>query len=155
MKTRSITLTVVAIAALLIAGIAIAAPHGMGHRGGAFGPLGHLEHLAKAKEALGLSDQQVDQIKAIFKDLREQNATYRDQMHDGMKSAFDTLVQDPSNVAGAQAQLDRQAAAEAAMKTNALNAASKALSVLTPEQRTKLAQFVEQRHAAWGHRSER
>lgn len=154
MKTRNIILTLAAVAALLVAGIAIGAPHSMGHRGGGFG-FGPLEHLARAKQALGLSDQQADQIKAIFKDLREQNSAYREQMHGGLKSAVDTLIQDPSNVAGAQAQLDKQSAAEAAMKANALNAASKALSVLTPEQRTKLAQLIEERHAAWDHRSDR
>ena len=43
--------------------------------------MGRLEHL---KSALDLSDQQVDQIKAIAADFRDQNAQYRDSIHGGL-----------------------------------------------------------------------
>lgn len=110
----------------------------------ALGPLAHLMH---AKEELGLSDQQVDEIKAIFADLREQNASYREQFRGGVESAAQTLIADPNNLAAAQAQLDAQLAAERVLRSNMLAAASKALNVLTPEQRTKLSEMVAERHA--------
>ena len=71
---------VVATLALVAAPFALAqrmrgGPHGgPGELGGVMF-LGHLQH---AKQALGLSDQQVSDIETIFKDLHTQNAQYRD-----------------------------------------------------------------------------
>ena len=115
-------------------------PHGMN-------PLGPLGHLMHAKEELGLSDQQVDEIKAIFGDLREQNESYREQLRGGVESATQTLIADPNNLAAAQAQLDQQLAAERALRSNLLAAASKALNVLTPAQRTKLSEMIAEHKA--------
>ena len=153
MKKRSLILgTAVLLAVLLAVPFAYAQhrrAHGMGmsmHGGpgdlGAGMMLGHLEH---AREALGLSDQQVSDIKTIFQDLHEQNAAYRDQLHGNMKSVMETLLADPNNVAAAQALLEKQEAAEHTLKVNALNAAAKAINVLTPEQRTKLADHLRER----------
>lgn len=149
MKKRSIAI-VIAIMALAIGPLVMAEPgrmgrHGFGGPGGpgahgaGFGFLGHLRH---AQEELDLSDQQVDQIKAIFTELHDQNATYRDQMHDGMKAIADTLIANPNDVAAAQALLDAQFATERTMKTNMLNATSKALNVLTTDQRAKLSTLI-------------
>lgn len=128
-----------------------------GPRGGHDGPrgmnpLGPLGHLMHAKEELGLSDQQVDEIKAIFGDLRDQNAAYREQLRGGIDSATQTLIADPNNLAGAQAQLDQQLAAERALRANLLTAASKALNVLTPAQRTKLSELIAEHKAMRGER---
>lgn len=133
-------ITVIALASvpLLYAGV-------RSHREGVgFGPFGRLQ---KVREKLDLSDQQVDALKAIALELREQNAPYREQLRGGFTTIAKTLVADPSNVAAAQDLLDQQNTAERALKTNVLNAASKALSVLTPEQRAKLAQMIEERQA--------
>ncbi len=153
MKQRSLILgTAVLLAVLLAVPFAYAQhrrAHAMdmpGHGGhGGPGELMMLGHLAHAQEALGLSDQQVSDIKAIFKDLHAQNAAYRDQLRGNMQSAFQQLLADPNNVAAAQALLDKQEAAEHAMKVNALNAAAKALNVLTPDQRGKLAEHMRAR----------
>lgn len=117
----------------------------MGHEGG-FGFFGG-RHLARLTEELNLSPQQVEDIKAIFGDLHQQNAQYRQSMHGGFRSIAETLLEDPNDLAAAQALIDQQAATEKAMKTNMLNATSKALNVLTPEQRTQLAQKLAE-HAA-------
>ena len=150
MKKRfTLIVTIVALAALIAVPIVYARPggmrgHGGGHGGpgghGGFGMLGaHLHHLA---EDLDLTEQQRDQIKAIFTELHEQNAQYRDGMHDGFKAIAETLVKNPNDLAAAQALLDQQDAAEKAMKANALAATSKALNVLTAEQRAELAEKI-------------
>ena len=123
-----------------------AGPHG-GHGGpGELGGVMFLGHLQQAKAALGLSDQQVTDIETIFKDLHAQNQTYRDSLHGTMKDVITTLINNPNDVAAAQALLDKQEATEHQMKVNALQAASKALNVLTPDQRTKLGDFIKERH---------
>jgi Spy/CpxP family protein refolding chaperone len=106
--------------------------------------LGHLRH---AQSALGLSDQQTSDIKAVFADLHQQNQAYRQSLHSTMKDVAQILIKNPNDVASAQALLDRQMDSERAMRTNALNAVARALNVLTPEQRTKLSTMV-QEHAS-------
>ena len=118
--------------------------HGRGGHGLAF--LGHLEHV---KSELDLSDAQTDQIKEIMKATHEQNVQYRDQIHGTLKQVATTLLTNPNDVAGAQAVLDQQAAAEKALKSNLIVAASKALNVLTPEQRTKLAMHLADSANRW------
>lgn len=103
-----------------------------------------LGHLAHAKAELGLSDQQSADIKAVFQNLREQNKAYRQSMHGTMSQVAQILINNPNDVASAQALLDQQMQTERVMRTNALNAASKALSVLTPDQRTKLSTMVKE-----------
>ena len=140
--------TVVALAAVpLVYGQGMrhhAAAAGAGHDGG-FGML--FGHLDRVKQALGLSDAQVEQLTAIAQDLHAQNAPYRDQLRGGMQQVAQSLLADPSNTAAAQAILDQQAAAHKAMQSNMLAAASKALSVLTPDQRTRVGEFLAMRAA--------
>lgn len=121
--------------------------HGRGGHGLAF--LGHLDHI---KSELDLTDAQVDQIKAIVKATREQNGQYREQIHGTLKQVATVLLTNPNDVAGAQAVLDQQAAAEKALKSNLLVAASKALNVLTPEQRTKVALHLAEHGKRWENR---
>jgi Spy/CpxP family protein refolding chaperone len=155
MNKRHFVLTAVTIAIALVAvPFAFAQMHGHGgpggpgeHGGPGFGGPSILGHLGHAKEALGLSDQQVTDIKAIFKSLHDQNAQYRDSLHGGMQAIAMTLINNPNDIAAAQALIDQQSAAEKAMKTNMLNATSKALNVLTAEQRTKLADMVKEHQA--------
>jgi Spy/CpxP family protein refolding chaperone len=150
MKKRiaiAITL-VVAVGALVATPLVFAdGPHGRfggGMRGHGFGPLGH---IAQIKDELDLSDQQVDQIKTIFAETREQTAPYREQLHGGYTGVVQALLADPNDVAAAQALIDQQVNAERAMKTSVLNGASKALAVLNAEQRAKLSTLIEE-HAA-------
>jgi Spy/CpxP family protein refolding chaperone len=119
---------------------------GMAMHGGDFGSMMMLGRLQHAQQALGLSDQQVADIKTIFQDLRTQNQAYREQIHGGLTSVAQALIANPNDNAGAQALLEKQESAEHAMKLNALNAAAKALNVLTPDQRTKLSEHI-QEHA--------
>jgi Spy/CpxP family protein refolding chaperone len=148
MKKRVLVTTgAIALVALLAVPLAFAqrmhAMHGMradGEMPGAM-MLGHLRH---AKAELGLSDQQTADIKAVFQSLREQNKAYRQSMHSTMSQVAKILINNPNDVASAQALLDQQIEGERAMRTNALNAAAKALNVLTPDQRTKLGALVQE-----------
>jgi Spy/CpxP family protein refolding chaperone len=115
--------------------------HGM-HGAPGFGAGMLFEHLRHVKDELDLSDAQVGQIKTIFTDLHAQNEAYRDQVRGGFHAVAETLLKNPNDLAGAQALLDSQAAAEKAMKANMLAATSKALNVLTAEQRSELAGIV-------------
>jgi len=139
---------VVATLALVAAPFALAQrmhrdPHGPGELGGVMF-LGHLQH---ARQALGLSDQQVSDIEAIFKDLRTQNEQYRQSLHGSMAAIATALINNPNDLATAQALLDKQSETERQLKSNALVAASKALNVLTPDQRAKLGEFVKEHQA--------
>lgn len=141
-------LTAGAIAAVVLLAVPFAfAQHG--HRGmhadGDIGGPMMLGHLRHAQQALGLSDQQVSDIKAVFQDLRQQNQAYRQSMHTTMKQVADTLIKNPNDVAAAQALLDQQLNNERTMRTNALNAAAKALTVLTNDQRSKLSTLLQER----------
>lgn len=145
-KQITLIAVLVTVAALATAPIAHARP-GQGRPGFSRGPgpLGIFGHLRHLKEALDLSDQQAGQIKAIFTELREQNAPYREQMRGSFKGVADVLLANPDDVAAAQAILDQQAATERIVKMNLLNATAKAMGVLTADQRTKLKTLMDER----------
>ncbi len=143
MKKKT-TLTIAGIVAVLAIAAVPFLYAGPGHRGCGMG-LGPLARLDRAQKELGLSDQQVTEIKTIFKGVHDQNSPYRDQMRGGFDGVMATLLKNPNDISGAMAILDQQAQAERAMKANALNAASKALNTLTPEQRDKLGALIAQR----------
>ncbi|HSY48173.1 MAG TPA: periplasmic heavy metal sensor [Thermoanaerobaculia bacterium] len=103
--------------------------------------------MGKAKAALGLSDQQATDIKKIFTDLQAQNEPYRTALRAGRQSIAQALLANPNDLATPQALIDKQADAERQIKVNTLAAASKALNVLTSDQRTKAAAFLQQRMA--------
>jgi len=144
MKKRTLIFTIAAIV-IILAAVPFAMAqhmrgHGHGHGGMMFG-------LDRAKSALGLSDQQSTDIKQIFTDLRTQNEPLRTSMRGGRQAIAQLLLANPNDVAGAQALLDKQIDTERQMKHNALTAASKALNVLTPAQRTKASAFLQERIA--------
>ncbi len=155
MKKRLMLITLI-LAVAAVPFYLYAGPGGHGRRGdfGGHGMHGmrFLGHLAHAKSELDLTDAQVDQLKTIVRETREQNAQYRDQVHGTLKSVATTLLTNPNDVAGAQAILDRQASAEKALKANLLVAVTKAINVLTPEQRTKLALHLAEHGQRWENR---
>ena len=144
MKKRTWGLTAAGALVVLLAVPFAYAQHMRGHGGGPGGlgsmmMLGHLEH---AKQELGLSDQQVTDIKGIFESLKQQNAPFHDSLRGGMASVAQTLLKNPNDLVAAQAILDQQDQAERTMKSNALTAASRALNVLTADQRAKLSDHL-------------
>lgn len=141
-KRKAVIVAIVAIVALAAVPL-VYAQNARHHRGGMM-MFGNFE---KIKTALGLTDDQVAQLKTIRENLKAQNAPYREQMRGGFAAVAQTLLKNPNDVAAAQAVIDQQAAARKAMQTNVLQAASKALNVLTPDQRVKVSQFLQERNA--------
>jgi Spy/CpxP family protein refolding chaperone len=147
MKKRTIWISaIVVVVAMSAVPLAFAQRARAMHAHGEFGST-MFRHLEQAKAALDLSDQQVSDIKAAFQTLHAQNAPYRDSVRGGMQQVVQALINNPNDIAGAQALLDRQTDAERAMKANVVVAASKALNVLTPDQRTKLGTLMQERAA--------
>jgi Spy/CpxP family protein refolding chaperone len=144
MKKHTIAIaTAVVLTALVAVPIAFA-QHARHMRGDGFGGGMFFGHLGHVKSQLGLTDQQTSDIKAIFQQLKQQNQPYRDSMRSTMQQVAQTLINNPNDVAAAQALINQQADAERTMKLNALNAASKALNVLTPDQRGKLSAMMQE-----------
>jgi Spy/CpxP family protein refolding chaperone len=79
--------------------------------------------------------------------VHEQNATYRQQLRATRLQIAQMLLANPNDTAGAQALIDQQTNAERALKMNILAGVSKALNVLTPEQRAKASQLLADRAA--------
>jgi Spy/CpxP family protein refolding chaperone len=152
-RTTILIASILALGALAAAPLVIAEPHGRGHGPAGMGAMhefGILAHLQHAKDALGLSDQQVEQIKAIAEETHAANAGSREQFHDSLKDAAEILLANPNDIAGAQAVLDQQAAAERVLKSNLLNATAKAFAVLNADQRAKLRTMIEEHHGDRG-----
>lgn len=101
-----------------------------------------LRHLSKA---LDLSDEQVGQIRDIAAGLREQNAPLRQELRKQRGGAARLLLADPTDLAGATTALGEQAGVRQTMHANLLAATSRALAILTPAQREKLAERMEER----------
>ena len=118
----------------------------MGGMGG-MGGMMFLGRLHRAQAALDLSDAQVEQLKTIAQEVHDQNAQYRQQLRDTRLQIAQLLLANPNDTAAAQALIDQQTTAERALKMNVLAATSKALNVLTPDQRTKVSQFLADRAA--------
>lgn len=148
MKKRLILITLIVVA---LATVPIVYAKGHGHRGmrAAGHGFGFLSHLEQLKDELDLSEAQTSQLKAIVKETREQNKGFHEQIHGTFKGVATTLLTNPNDIAGAQAIVDRQDAAERQLKSNLIVAASKAMNVLTPEQRTKLAMHLAERAKRW------
>jgi Spy/CpxP family protein refolding chaperone len=150
-----VLVTISATAFVLHAGPGKRHGHGFGHGFG--GPGMHagfnfMAHVGKLKSELDLSDAQVDQLKAIAAETHEQNKQYRKQMHGGFMAIAQKLVAEPNDVTGAQAMLEQQAAAQRAIQNNIVAAAAKGVNVLTPEQRTKMADHLAEAAARWENR---
>jgi Spy/CpxP family protein refolding chaperone len=149
MKKRTLIFSAAAIVIVLVAVPFAVAQHmrGAGYHGHMRGGMMMFGGMQRAKAALGLSDQQSSDIKQIFTDLRTQNEPYRASLRGGSQAIAQVLLANPNDLAAAQALIDKQTEAERQMKINALNAASKALNVLTPDQRTKASAVLQERMA--------
>lgn len=101
-----------------------------------------LQILPRLGKQLELTDEQKEELKTIMASLREENADERELVQTGSTRLTEVLLANPEDVPTAAKVVDEQLAAERAMKMNGLNATAEALKVLTPEQRTKLAELM-------------
>ena len=152
MTKRSIVISVAVVAVLALAAVPFVYAQGFHrHRGaaemGGMRGMMFFGGLRRAQAALDLSDAQVDQLKAIAQEVRTQNAPLRQQLRAGRLQIAQTLLANPNDTAAAQALIDQQTATERTLKMNRLAGVSKALNVLTPDQRGKVSQFLADRAA--------
>jgi len=129
------------------AAVAIAAPH-EGKWGGKHGRGGEMSQ--RFAEKLNLTDAQKEQIKAIQKETRQQNAAFfqtmrqtREDFH-AAKEANDTAKLD-----ALKATFDSQ---RAQMKQIRDAENQRIMSILTPDQRTQFEQLKAERAQHHGHR---
>lgn len=142
MSKRKLLISIAVVAILALAAVPFVYAQGFRRHRMDGGGLMFLPGLGRAQAALNLSDAQVDELKTIAKSVREQNAPLRQQLRGGFQQIAQTLLANPNDTAAAQALIDQQAAAERTMKMNMLAGVSKALNVLTPDQRAKAAQII-------------
>lgn len=139
-------------AALAVGGVAVQAQPGHGHGphggpgmmapGGLFG--GHMDHLL---DAVNATDAQRSQIDAIFKAARQDLAGQRDtgkKLHQQMAGLYTAATIDAAAIEALRVQISAQH--EAASKRLS-QASVDAARVLTPEQRTKIAELLKKRQA--------
>jgi protein CpxP len=142
MKFSRSKMSFVALAIVLVAGLAMAQPHGGPHGGGDFfgGPM-----LGFFTDYLDLSDAQQAQIKQIIaKEKPAMEPLFKQEMasHEQMMQ----LIQSGSfDEAKAQAIAAQGAQVHVQLEVQHARIASEAYQVLTAEQKTKLAQFVAKR----------
>jgi len=142
MKFSGGRMSIAALAIVLVAGIAIAQPHGGPHGGGDFfgGPM-----LGFFTDYLDLSDAQQAQIKQIItKEKPALKPLFKEEMqsHEQMMA----LIQSGSfDEAKAQAIATQGAQVRAQLEVQHARIASEAYQVLTADQKTKLAQFMAKR----------
>jgi len=98
-------------------------------------PLMTLVKLRALKAELNLTPEQVTQLKEIGKDVREANTEYREAMKDNGREAGLLLLEDPSDLDGAAAILDRNDLQRRELRANVLKGVAEAIEILTPEQR--------------------
>lgn len=144
-KAIPVSLALVAIAIVAVP-FAVAARgerlgHGFGRHAAIFGILQHV------KGELDITKAQETQLRAIAREVREENRAYREAMRKEMKDVAALLIANPNDIAGAEALLEAQEATRDELRANALQAISRGLNVLTPEQRTELGELL-QRHAS-------
>jgi len=141
-------LAVASIAVAFASVIAVPALFAGRHGGKMMGGLHHrMEGFHALHGQLNLTDAQKEAMHQIFDRAREQNAGVKKSLHAGLVNTVQVLAQDPSNVAGARAALDRQETTTDQLKTNLIASASEAMKVLTPEQRQKLSGWIAEKAA--------
>jgi Spy/CpxP family protein refolding chaperone len=147
MKLSGTKMSFAALAIVLVAGLAIAQPHG-GSRGGDFfgGPM-----LGFFTDYLDLSDAQRAQIKQIMaKEKPALEPLFKQEMqsHEQMMQ----LIQSSNfDEARAQAIATQGAQVHAQLEVQHARVFSEAYQVLTAEQKTRLAQFLAKREQRFEH----
>lgn len=97
--------------------------------------------LERAKEKLGITDDQAAQIKAILKADKENLASLLTHLHSARGELREAIRSDSANEASVRAASAKVAAVESDLAVERMKLSAKIGPILTPEQREKLAQF--------------
>jgi protein CpxP len=142
MKFSRSKVSFAALVIVLVAGIAMAQPHGGPHGGGDFFGGGMLGYFS---DVLDLTDAQQAQIKQIIaKEKPALEPLFKQEMqtHQQMMQLIQSGTFDEAK---AQAIATQGAQVHAQLEVQHARVASEAYQVLTAEQKTKLAQFIAKR----------
>ncbi|HXZ40718.1 MAG TPA: Spy/CpxP family protein refolding chaperone [Terriglobales bacterium] len=136
MKSGRMTATVAALVIALLTGSAMAqGPH---HRGGGlFGPM--------MMEMLDLTDAQRAQIKQIHEDATPTLKPLWQQEHQSHRAMMNLITSGNFDQAKAQAIANQEAQIHAQLEVQHAQLMAQAYQVLTPEQKTKLNEFLTKR----------
>jgi len=140
MKLGRKTTLVAGLAIALLAGTAIAqGPH---HHGDDM--FGHM--LGMMTDVLDLTDAQQAQIKQIYDNAKPTMQPLWQQEHQNQHAMMDLITSGSFDQAKAQAIANQEAQVHAQLEVQHAQLASQAYQVLTPEQKTKLTEFLAKRH---------
>lgn len=129
----------VAIAGLVAGGLLVAQPGGRGPRG----PRGPRPDTAALKEALNLSDAQVQQIRDMTRQQMEGLKPLGDEMRDKSQALREEMKKDsPDQAKVGQLTVDLKTLRDQ-LKSKRTTRADGISALLTPEQRTKLKSLEE------------
>jgi periplasmic protein CpxP/Spy len=131
------------VSTLMLSGPTFAAAHPPEH-GGMHANHFRGEHsLAGLIQKLDLNDAQRENIRGILDASQSQRKALREQHHEAMKASLTTLPDDPNYLALVEKR--KQLASEAIQQRSDLNA--QIYAVLTPEQKAKVPQLIEEAKA--------
>jgi len=136
MKSSRTNLVAVVLAGVLLAGTAIAqGPHG--HGGDLFGPM-----LGNMTDILDLTDAQQAQIKQIHESAKPAMQPLMEQEKQSHQALMQLITSSNFSEAAAKKILDQESQVHEQMALQHVQLAAQAYQILTPEQKTKLAQVI-------------
>jgi Spy/CpxP family protein refolding chaperone len=146
MRLRSLPLTALGLAALLLAGAASASP---GHHGPRHGHHGMDEQgfVQENAERLGLAEETRQAIEAIVEDSHARAAALHDEHREARHALKDLLSQDVPDEATVMAQAEELGRIETALSKHRLATMLRIRALLSPEQRSQLLEIRREKHA--------
>lgn len=139
MKFGRISAVSAVLALALLAGVAVAqGPHRQG--GDFFGPM-----LGNMSDVLDLTDAQQAQIKQIFQNGKSAVKPLWQQEHQSHEAMMQLITSGKFDQGTAQNIANQEAQVRAQLEVQHAQLAAQAYQVLTPEQKTKLAQVLAKR----------
>lgn len=106
---------------------------------------GHHDPVKRLMRKIELTESQQAEIKAIVESSRESNQLVREQMRDSRKAMHELATSDSYNIEQVRALADQQARLKADLTVARIDSMHRVQQVLTPEQKTKLAELRAQR----------
>lgn len=140
MKRKALLLTLVLALALGVVGVAYAGPRGSGGSG----------RIEKAVEDLGLTDQQLSQLRSIHQETYDKTRDLRIRLMDAMFSLRQLKLQRNPDQAAIDAKVKEVDEIRAKLQEFAQDARQQVESILTQEQKDKIGSFCGSRPGRFG-----